>query len=111
MASALPPFPPFNVDDDVTTTGQRWDKWTKRFNNFFVAMNITDATRKRALLLHYIGRSAFDIFETLTDTGDAKAYDKLVNYRLKRSISSPLAYDNLPLLANLILLIKKSSPK
>jgi hypothetical protein len=79
MASALPPFPPFNVDDDVTTTGQRWDKWTKRFNNFFVAMNITDATRKRALLLHYIGRSAFDIFETLTDTGDAKAYDKAID--------------------------------
>ncbi|CAB4014964.1 Hypothetical predicted protein, partial [Paramuricea clavata] len=79
LASALPPFPPFNVDDDATTTGQRWDKWTKRFNNFLLAMNITDATRKRALLLHYIGPSAFDIFETLTDTGEAKDYDKAID--------------------------------
>ena len=37
-------------------------------------MNIEDDTRKRALLLHYIGSSAFDIFETLSDTGDEKDY-------------------------------------
>ena len=30
------------------------------------------STRKRALLLHYIGPSAFDVFETLSDTGDEK---------------------------------------
>ena len=35
-------------------------------------MNIEDDTRKRALLLHYIGSSAFDIFETLSDAGDEK---------------------------------------
>ena len=37
-------------------------------------MNTEDDTRKRALLLHYIGSSAFDIFETLSDTGDEKDY-------------------------------------
>lgn len=75
MASSLPPFPAFNVDDvDPTATGQRWDKWKKRFENFLLAMDIDDDTR--ALLLHYIGPSAFDIFETLTDTGDAKDYKK-----------------------------------
>ena len=70
----LPPFPPFNVEDDPTATGQRWTKWKKRFENFLLAMNIEDDTRKRALLLHYIGSSAFDIFETLSDTGDEKDY-------------------------------------
>ena len=74
MASALPPFPSFNVDDDPTTTGQRWTKWRKRFENFLLAMNVDDPTRKRALLLHYIGPSAFDVFETLSDTGDEKDY-------------------------------------
>ena len=54
MAS-LPPSPSFNVEDDPTATGQRWIKWKKRFENFLLAMNIEDATRKRALLLHYIG--------------------------------------------------------
>ena len=37
-------------------------------------MDIDDPTRKRALLLHYIGPSAFDVFETLSDTGDDKDY-------------------------------------
>ena len=84
MASSLPPFPPFNVEDDPTATGQRWTKWKKRFENFLLAMNIEDETRKRALLLHYIGSSAFDIFKTLNDTGDEKAYktamDRLTEY-------------------------------
>ena len=74
MASAIPPFPSFNVNDDPTTTGQRWKKWKKRFENFLLAMDIDDPTRKRALLLHYIGPSAFDVFETLSDTGDEKDY-------------------------------------
>ena len=79
MASSLSPFPSFNIEDDPTATGQRWTKWKKRFENFLLAMNIEDATRKRALLLHYIGSSAFDIFETLTDTGDAKDYEKAMD--------------------------------
>ncbi|CAB3985054.1 uncharacterized protein LOC110987377 [Paramuricea clavata] len=79
MASSLPPFPPFNVEDDPTATGQRWTKWKKRFENFLLAMDIDDETRKRALLLHYIGSSAFDIFETLTDTGDEKDYKKAMD--------------------------------
>ena len=74
MASALPPFLSFNVDDDPTTTGQRLTKWKKRFENFLLAMDIDEPTRKRALLLHYIGPSAFDVFETLSNTGDEKDY-------------------------------------
>jgi hypothetical protein len=79
MASSLPPFPPFNVEDDPTVTGQRWTKWKKSFENFLLAMDIDDETRKRALLLHYIGSSEFDIFETLTDTGDEKDYKKAMD--------------------------------
>ena len=37
-------------------------------------MNIKNPTRKRALLLHYVGHSAFDVFETLSDTGDVKDF-------------------------------------
>ena len=42
--------------------------------NFLLAMAIDDPTRKPALLLHYIGPSVFDVFETLSDTGDEKDY-------------------------------------
>ncbi|CAB3986353.1 Hypothetical predicted protein [Paramuricea clavata] len=41
-------------------------------------MNITDATQKRALLLHYAGPDVDDIFETLPDTGEDKDYKKAV---------------------------------
>ena len=37
-------------------------------------MNIEDPNRKRALLLNYVGPSAFDVFETLSGTGDVKDY-------------------------------------
>ena len=132
MASSLPPFPPFNVEDDPTATGQRWTKWKKRFENFLLAMNIEDETRKRALLLHYIGPSAFDIFETLNDTGDEKDYKtamdrlstlrhnatsitkhmffvKLANTPTRRSINLPLVCANWPQLATLPLWKKKSN--
>ena len=62
-----------------TATGQRWTKWKKRFENFLLAMDIDDETCKPALLLHYIGSSAFDIFETLTDTSDKKDYKKAMD--------------------------------
>ena len=90
MASAIPPFPSFNVDDDPTTTLQRWNKCKKRFENFLLAMDINDPSRKRALLLHYIGPSAFDVFKTLSDTGDDKDY-KTAMERLTEHISFALA--------------------
>jgi hypothetical protein len=98
-------------------------------------MDIDDETRKHALLLHYIGSSAFDIFETLTDTGDEKDYKKAMdrlsehftpqrniddesylfrqarqrNNQLRRSINLPLVCANCPQLANLPLLRNKSN--
>ena len=122
-----------NVDDEPTTTDQRWTKLKKRFETFLLAMHIEDITRKRALLKHYIGPSAFDIFETLSDTGDGKDYKtamerltkhftpqriilnmksiysvKLVNNCKKHWICLQHDYDNLPHLVNLRLLIKKN---
>ena len=42
-----------------------------------VAMNVDDNdARQRALLLHYAGEQVYDIFETLTDTGESDDFDK-----------------------------------
>ena len=57
MASSLPLFPPFNVEDDLTATGQRWTEWKTLLRK---DMDIDGETHKCALLLHYIGSSAFD---------------------------------------------------
>ena len=47
-----------------------------RFENLLIALDIKDNKRKRALLLHCIGESTLNIFETLTETGRADDYDK-----------------------------------
>ena len=53
-------------------------KWLTRFERLIVGMNITDATQKRPLLLHYAGPDVDNIFETLPDTGEDKDYKKAV---------------------------------
>ena len=43
-----------------------------------VRKGVTDNTQKRALLLHCAGMEVQDIFDTLTDTGEDKDYDKAI---------------------------------
>ena len=85
MATAMPEFEQFNIHKD-TAVGQRWSKWVKRLENFFVAANITTEARKRALLLHYAGEEVHEIFDNLivNDSEDVSKYntvrDKLLGY-------------------------------
>ena len=68
MATAvIPNFDPFDVHAD-SAIAQRWRKWIKRLENLFVAANIKNAERQRALLLHYAGEEVCDIFAVLSDT-------------------------------------------
>lgn len=75
----LPAFPQFVVHEDHSSVGVRWKKWLQRFENFLLAMDIKDDTRKRAMLLHYAGDEVQDIYDTLSDTGQAKDYAVAVN--------------------------------
>ena len=88
MASALPNFPAFNVNDSAVDV--RWRKWTNRFENLLIGMDIKDKKRQRALLLHYAGEEVNEIFETLTNTGDdyAGAKGKLDTYLPSKRIPS-----------------------
>jgi hypothetical protein len=61
----LPDFPTFDVESDKSNTGPRWDRWVRRLENLFVAMDITEESedgRKRAFLLHYVGERVYDIY-------------------------------------------------
>jgi hypothetical protein len=66
--TAISNVAPFQPDVDPTNTAQRWQKWASRFDNLMIALNITDHTRKKALLLHLAGESVCDIFEGLVLT-------------------------------------------
>ena len=65
MASSLPPFPTFDITDQ-SSLNIRFNKYLDRFDNFIAAMGITNANRKKAMLLHYAGESVHDIYDTLT---------------------------------------------
>ena len=67
MATAinLPTFPEFELQPRDTAP-TRFEKYVKRLNNMFTAMSITQASRKKAMLLHYVGEETCDVFETLT---------------------------------------------
>ena len=63
-------FPPFDPDLEPTTTGIRFKKYTERFKNYLVAIDVKDKARKRAIFLHCAGSKVQDIFDTLEETGD-----------------------------------------
>ena len=67
MAAAinLPTFPEFELQPRDTAP-TRFEKYVKRLNNMFKAMNITKASQQKAMLLHYVGEETCDVFETLT---------------------------------------------
>ncbi|XP_070550159.1 uncharacterized protein [Ptychodera flava] len=66
---SLPSMPAFPVHSDPTTTSTRWKKYLSRVENAFIAFNITDDKRQRALLLHWAGEEVSEIFDTLPETG------------------------------------------
>ena len=78
----LAPLPPFDPHGDPSSLSQRWTIWTKRFQTYIVAMNITNDKQKRALLLYQAGEATQEIFETLPETGEdyATAQTKLDEY-------------------------------
>ena len=54
--------------------GRDWHIWKKRFETYLTALGITNNTQKRAPLLYQAGEATKEIFETLSDTGNADGY-------------------------------------
>ena len=75
----LTPLLPFDPFSDPSSLCQRWKIWTKCFQTYVVAMNITNDKQKRMLLLYQAGEATQEIFETLPETREdyVPAQDKL----------------------------------
>ena len=83
MATNLPFFPSFDLKDEAGTPGPRWKKYVSRFRNLIIALDITDKTRQRALLLHYAGEAVNTLDDTEAEEGQdplEKAILALTNY-------------------------------
>ena len=75
QALVMPPFE-FEPKD---SNAQRWTKWISRFNNYLLAVDISDPKRQKAMLLHMVGEELHNIFQTLqvADPGiNETVYDK-----------------------------------
>ncbi len=83
--SLLPPvFLPFIIGDNPNAVGSCWYEWLDCFESYLAAMDIKDATRKRAMVVHFAGEDVYKIFRTFEETGQAKDYNiakaKLTEY-------------------------------
>jgi hypothetical protein len=77
MASLqIPGIAQFDPKGDPNTISQRWEKWKNSFGYFINASAITDDNRKKPSLLHLMGSSSQEVFETLPNKGDT--YDEAV---------------------------------
>ncbi len=56
--------------------GIQWKKWVQRLENLFVALDIKDKVRQKALLLYYCGAKLADIYYTLASEDD-KEYQQV----------------------------------
>ena len=78
----LPTFDPLSDSQTRVLSANDGILWKHCFETYLVAINVTDDTQKRALLLYQMGKETQELFETFTDTGtDYKtAMDKLDAY-------------------------------
>ena len=76
QSGSIKPVPEFHPDAELgASLATRWRDWMADFEMVITASGITDATRKRALLLYQSGPRVREIFKQLTDTGTVEDYE------------------------------------
>ena len=55
---------------EPASIGISWKKWLTNLENLFVALDIKDEKRQKALLLYYAGNDVSDIFNTVAGETD-----------------------------------------
>ena len=67
---------PFLVSTEPLTVGSRWKKWKRALQYHIEARGVTNAERRRAILLDCAGEEVQDIYDTLQEGTDGDAYVK-----------------------------------
>ena len=65
MAMTLPTYPEFDVKADGLS--RRWKKWHACLDQVFIGYDITDAARRKALLLTFAGSDFCDLVDTFQE--------------------------------------------
>ena len=81
---------PLEIHGPAHDVAASWRKWKRSFAYYVTGKGITDAGRKKALLLHYAGVHVQELFDTLTlETGGADDYDNAILTLDKRFAFKP----------------------
>ena len=72
----ISPYDPFT---EPSWLSQRGKAWRHCFQTYLLAMNITDSTQQRALLLYQVGEHTQDIFDTIPNNGQTADYIKAMS--------------------------------
>ena len=75
-SSGLIPPPEFTLDTLSPSQKEEWETWLETLELYFLASNITDNGRKKALLLYLGGSELRKVYNTLEDEGTT--YEKAV---------------------------------
>lgn len=67
MAFHIPAVETF--DSNGNKSAKEWNRWLQRFENYIEAVDIQDDTRKRKMLLHFVGPQTFEEFSAMPNTG------------------------------------------
>lgn len=62
-------LPTLDINGPASQVADRWKKWKRAFLYYSDGQGLTDATKKRAQLLHFAGFEVQDIFDDLQDPG------------------------------------------
>ena len=72
MATAsLPPYPPFDTEDEISSLPQKWEEWVDGLEDMMSALAITDHERKWSMLKFYGGEKLRKLEKQLTYDKDA----------------------------------------
>ena len=87
--SGIPVFP--KSDISASNLSVQWSKWINRLDNLFVAMNINDANRKKAMMLNLADEEMIDLYETFTiDEPNAEIAGETVYSKAKEALQESL---------------------
>ena len=73
MAQALPTYPPFDPDEEISSLPQKWEDWTSGLDDLLAACAITGHERKFSVLKFYGGEKLRKLEKQLT-------YDRTVRF-------------------------------
>ena len=72
--AALPAYPPFDTDEEISALPQKWEEWVEGLEDLLAAVNITGHERKWSTLKFYGGEKLRKIEKQL-DYDKAEPYD------------------------------------